>query len=422
MLECVTLNEDFVEKELRGVALSHLALLQHVGGGTIIPKKIDDQIKNYQDLFDKHHGIPKGDPELGEHNTDRQFLAYTLDIMGKVLNLEDLIPIFEKVIETDWKAHTELNKEKRYRDHITHPFRVTAIGWWLLHRNDESLLEELAKHYDQKTAEYRRDFKVETGPHNCKALVEYIWLACGLLHDAAYPLEYHLRAKESLLSGYGDMLRIFKPTKKRFTTTKGREVLLSPLNSSWFSAQDLGLNDRMEKLGKVEEFKHAHALLGPLHYMLSLGSKLPSLQGLVVQLAARAIVTHHDDDNSFIETDPLARLLFVADNLQAWERPYLHREQTGCLEPGVHKIRTIVECNEIRLVPDGNKYSAQFCMNCEDKEVLANEPYSWQFDKFRKPNHRVERLLNGQPNYPSIVLSEPGCIHPEKFRKYMKLN
>ena len=335
------------------------------------------------------------------------------------MNLEKAIPCFEHLIETDWKAHVELAKEKRYRDHITHPLRVTAIGWWFLHRENEKLLVDLAERYKHKTADYRGCFGINTSPHNWKAIVEYAWLTCGLLHDSAYPLEYHLRAGEQRRRNFGDACRILSLALGVLSTDSVRRGLFDPLDGSWFANQGLDLDSRLDNLCK-ERFKHAHALLGALHHLRALGNQLHSLQGLVVQLAARAIVTHHDEDDDFILVDPISLLLYVADNLQAWQRPFLHCEK-HVTPSGARRICPIVECEELELVQEGNGYVVKFCMNqnIDDMATLKKHPYNWKFAKFRKPNERVERLVNGSGLLPSLILSKSWCIQPGEFLQFM---
>ncbi len=418
----ITLDDKFVLQKLTSIATGRPALIDlEATRMWLMPGRIEDGIEQCLKLFDEHRGINSASAIPDEYQDERLFLNYGLGIVGKVLNFENFIPTFKSVIEIDWKAHIELKKEKRYRDHISHPVRVTAIGWWLLHRNNNALLTELADHYKDKTYAYREAFAIETRPHEWKDIVEYAWLACGLLHDAAYPLEYQLRTGEKLRMRYGDTLRIFNPARKRFTTTRMRQTLLKQLTGSWFANQGLDLDTRMSESVSGGKFKHAHALLGPLHYLLTFDmARLHSLQGLILQLAARAIMTHHDDEDEFIVSDPLALLLYVADNLQAWQRPFMHREGPAIPLTNRCVIRPIVECERIELIPQGTGYLAKFCMNNSDKEILIKDPYNWKFEKFREPNERVERLISKHGTFPLISLSQHRCIQPEEFLRFMQ--
>jgi len=415
----VTLGDDFVleqlmqAKELPSLVSLPPAQMVQVG------RRIKNKIQRCLSLFRKHHGVSRRRHRPEYVQQLEKLLIPGLNILGRVLNLEKAISCFEHLIETDWKAHVELAKEKRYRDHITHPIRVTAIGWWLLHREDGKLLDDLAEHYKCETANYRGDYGIDISSHDCdwKAIVEYAWLACGLLHDSAYPQEYHLRAGERRRKNFGDACRILALTLRTFSTDSTRQDILSPLGGSWFANQGPNLNARLDGLCQKERFKHAHALLGALHHLRSLGTKLHSLQGLVVQLAAQAIVTHHDKSDCFILSDPLSLLLYVADNLQAWQRPFLHREE-DVSPSGIRTIRPIVECKKIKLVAAGNGYLAKFRMNCEEMAVLKKRPYKWDFEKFKEPNERVECLIKKHELLPQIILSEPCCIQPPEFRYF----
>ena len=404
----VILDDGFVQQQLGPVATLWLPLLRQTRTRSDVGlwrrrRTAEDTNERCLSLFDRHHGIPTAGPIPEAHQIERRFLNYSMSIVGKVLNLDILLPVYQRIIEVDWLAHVELNKEKRYRDHITHPVRVTAIGWWLLHREDEALLEELAHRYERETEAYRAAKHIDLGPHSWKSIVKFAWLACGLLHDSAYPLEYHLRAAQGLCDGYSDCLKIFAPAIRRFSTKRGRGVLLRPLAGSWLAGRELDLEERMAALTRrSKKFQHAHAVLGPLQHLHSLGPQLHSLQGLVTQLAARAIFTHHDDEDEPIVADPLALLLFVADNLQGWNRPF------------VHSLQPLVECDRIELAAEGGDYVAQFGMN-PDSEIRAilKQEYSWRFAEFSEPNQRLEKLLREDDLLPSITLSESDCIPPD---------
>ncbi len=238
----IILDDDFVGRQLGSVATRWPTLLRQTSTRSDVAlwrwrRGIDDAVERCLNLFDRHHGIPTRGPIPEAHLIERRFLNYSMGIVGTVLNLDTVLPIYQRIIEVDWLAHIELNKEKRYRDHITHPVRVTAIGWWLLHREDGALLEELAHRYERETEAYRAAKDIDLRPHGWPSIVEYAWLACGLLHDSAYPLEYHLRAAEDLHEGYGDWLKIFTPQTRRFSTRRGRGVLLRPLEGSWLTGR-----------------------------------------------------------------------------------------------------------------------------------------------------------------------------------------
>ncbi len=202
-------------------------------------------------------------------------------------------------------------------------------------------------------------------------------------------------------------------------------MLLRPLDGSWLAGRELDLGERMADLTRGrKKFKHAHAVLGPLQHLHSLGAQLHSLQGLVTQLAARAIFTHHDGEDESIVADPLALLLFVADNLQGWNRPFVHssRAESSRDAAGNLSLQPLVECDRIELATDGGDYVARFGMNPHSKirAILKQEPYSWCFPEFSKPNRRLERLLQTDDLLPSIVLSESYCIQPPDFLEFMQ--
>jgi hypothetical protein len=419
MSETVVLDDDFTLAEIRSVADDWPELAWSGGGRREARQRIAETVQRSMDLFDRHRGFTYLAASPGTYSVEQKLLRRGLSIIGLTLHLEEALPLFERVVEVDWRAHLDLDKEKRYRDHITHPVRVTGIGWWLLHRDDKLLLDSMAEHYAEATREYRAAHGIDTTDHTWAALVEYAWLAAGLLHDSAYPLEYHLKTGERLGHPSCDALGMLA-SGPRFSRKRSRNHHLGPLAASWLEAQGLNLDSRLADLPK-RGFKHAHALLGALHHVRALGDKLHTLQGLIVQMAARAIVTHHDKDEASIVSDPLALLLYVADNLQAWRRPFL-LAQTMPDRPGVHAVRPIIECDRIELIPDGDLYRARFVMNPEaaDMAILKNEPYRWNLAAFREPNLRLQELIGRHPQFPRLILAEPECVQPEEFRTFME--
>jgi len=407
MIEQETLNDDFVLRQLTPAAdLPELS-------SAPLPRKehalLDEQIEKCVKLFKHHRGATDLDREV-------RLLRRGLDIVGKTLAFEGALELFERVIESDWLAHVGLLKDKRYRDHITHPLRVTAIGWWLLHRENAHLLAEMAKHYEGATRTYVGKHGINFGGRGWTAVVEYAWLACGLLHDSAYPFEYHLRIGARL--GASDALRLIIPPPESYRGRGAARKVVLRLADSWLQAQRLGLSRRLAALPD-QGFKHSHALLGGLLHAAVTRDALPSLRGLVRQLAARAIVTHHDVEDSAIASDPLAHLLFVADNLQFWGRPFVH---TSELPPGGHVVRTLVECECVEMEPRADGYIARLVMNAkeEDMTILKAPPYAWTFDAFQKPNQRLQALLAARGGLPKIEISLKECIRPAEFLAFME--
>lgn len=402
----VTFNDTFVLQQLTHAAVAGCALL----APTPASRRLDARIKRCVNLLKKHHSLSNGIPPTPAFITEQQCLDRGLTILGHRLGLYQAFAMVERIIEVDWIAHTELAKAKRYRDHITHPMRVTAIGWWFLHRSKGALLRRFARHYRNSTATYRNSHNIECDGHAWEAILEFAWLAAGLLHDCAFPLQYRLQSGLRLRKGIPDTLGILPRMPASFDDPG---AMLAPLRSSWLAAQPLSLEDRIKKLC-ADRFKDAHALLGGLHHCLALKRRLHSLQGLVMQLAARAIITHHDDEDDSIISDPLATLLFVSDNLQSWQRPFLHRE-TPSPNNDERTIRPLVECIEVRLKQEKNGFVAVQRMNDAERRVLKKPPYSWRFEQFRKPYMRLEKLILKQGMLPSIKCSRRRCIQPQGF-------
>jgi len=407
MIEQETLNDGFVLRQL-----TPAAALPELSSPPLSPSAralLDDQIEKCVRLFKLHRGASDLDPEV-------RLLRRGLDIVGKTLAFEGALELFERVIESDWLAHVSLLKDKRYRDHITHPLRVTAIGWWLLHRENAQLLAEMAKHYEGATQAYVGKYGITLGDRGWTAIVEYAWLACGLLHDSAYPLEYHLRVGVRL--GASDVLRLIIPPPESYRGRGAARKVVLGLAGSWLQAQRLGVSRRLSALPD-HGFKHSHALLGGLLHAAFTNDPLPSLRGLVRQLAARAIITHHDAEDGAIASDPLAHLLFVADNLQFWGRPFVHTLEHP---PGGHVVRTLVECECVEMEPRADGYIARLVMNAkeEDMAILKAPPYAWTFGAFQKPNQRLQTMLAARGGLPQIEISLKECIKPAEFLAFME--
>lgn len=421
MSDIFTFDDDFVKKELLHVISSMRALRGFTPSIGTSSNNLDTKVEKYLSLYDVHRGINLGNiPE--EYKAERAFLGYGLKILGGILNFENLMDSISSVIETDWKAHVELNKAKRYRDHICHPFRVTAIGQWLLHRNDGELLNTLAEEYSEKTADYVKKFNIDFMGFNWSEIIEYAWLACGILHDIAYPLEYQLRAGGRIREVFGDNLMLFEHIEQMFTVDEKQNKLLEKIGMTWFIGRNCNIRERMIGFLENDKFKHAHAVLGPLNQLLTLSNerRLHTLQGLVLQLASNAIISHHDEDDVDIISDPLSLLLFISDNLQMWNRPFFHKKQRENPAEG-YSIRPLIECVKFRIIPNGNGYIGCFDMNEkeEDMELLKSEPYKWNFDKFCEPYSRLENLLKAHPILPNIILSAKDCIKSKIFCEHM---
>ena len=421
MASTIILDDSFVQKQLAHVAFAGRALL----APTHALPELNSRIKKCEIILKKHHGYSTGGTPSRGFIRDQNLLNLALAILGHRLNLYHAFAMFERTIEVDWFCHTELGKAKRYRDHITHPVRVTAIGWWFLHRSRSSLLRTLASSYRKKTAAYLHSKSIPLGDRTWKEIVELAWLATGLLHDCAFPLQYRLQSGLHLRKGVQDTLGILPPAPESLMDSRKRQAMLDRLESSWLVEELPDLDRRIYELCKerrANRFEHAHALLGGLHHCLAVEGKgqLHTLQGLVVQLAARAIITHHDKDEkkAAVVSDHLAALLFVSDNLQNWERQFLHQEQSQ-YNSDKRTFRPIVECREIRLNRGKNGYVAVHYMNEDEEErgILCKRPYKWCFEKFQEPMKQLENFMKRYNMQPEIKCSQRCCVHPKNFPK-----
>ncbi len=447
----IILNDAFVTGMLSPVANRWPAMVVE-GYDLSVQRLRNKEIKTCFELMRGHYARSDTFPE-------ERLLGISLEILVKVLALEECISDIRHLIMADWKAHVELDKSKRYRDHITHPVRVTAVGWWLLFRDKGRLMVETARSCEHGTRKYRRvrginirgwwdthllkgelEEDIRKQIRRCTpgydpacldpdllpwmALVGYAWLACGLLHDAAYPLEHQLHTGSRLNKRFGKSFGKLGPAVGEACPDAEIRDILGPLVDSWFMEQVHDLDTRLLKHfqdGKNRrpgEFKHSHAILGALHQLAGLTRPLHSIHGLVLQIAARAIATHHDKADDKIVDNPLAKLLYVSDSLQAWGRPFLHRKNR--LRDGSRKFIPLIDCHEIRLSPQKDKYLARFLMNkSQSKMALLKNRYEWKFDKFNVPNQRIEKLLSDDEAYPDIVLADIQCVLPKKFRDFM---
>ncbi len=141
----------------------------------------------------------------------------------------------------------------------------------------------------------------------------------------------------------------------------------------------------------------------------------------MLQIACRAIATHHDENNNDILKDDLARLLFISDNIQNWGRPFIHREPG--LKDGSRKLMPVIGCKKMVLKSEKGAYRAQFWMDTsQTKMELLRDVYGWNFNEFKVPGDRVRELLDIDDLCPSMILTEKECIFPKNFRSFMGLN
>ncbi len=457
----VTFSDDFVARLVRNAA--EMPVIVNLPENTSV-EAIDDKnekIDNCLKTLDKHNSISDDKPDT---NPEADMLRLSLTIIVNILEMQESLTGINHLIKSDWKSHIEIDKSKRYRDHINHPLKVTGIGLWLLHRNSGKLLSSMAKSYELKISRYRKSAKTniekwwkshpmknEIGSciinqiKSCSpeassitldpkllpwlALVEYAWLACGLLHDAAYPLEHQLLAGTRLYNRFSKTFPSFGLAVGNFNSTANINDLVDQLKNSYFLEQIPDFKERFSEyfpettLNQKSIFKHSHALFGGLHQLFGFNNKLDTVQGLMIQLAAIAIAVHHDDADkaaSPIHTDELSKLLFISDQLQSWGRSFLHRG--AVLKDGTRKFLPIIECREMILHPlsQVDCYLVKFQMTRSEKicKILKDE-YDWQFNEFNKPYSIVEQIIEKDSLYPKITLTKKECILPKKFRDFM---
>jgi hypothetical protein len=416
MAKLIVLDDPFVRDQLR-LAPARRSVLPWRPGAPSLSGPIEAKIRKCLKLFDKHQGLVCGCPP-GDFVKPRELLLLSLRILGHVLHLDKAVAAMECAVEDDWSAHTELKKKRRYRDHITHPVRVTAIGWWFLHRDRQRLLLKLASRYKRDTGDYVKRHGVKLLGFTWPEIVEDAWLACGLLHDSAYPLEHHFQRGRRLSRGFGNELAALSHYRHPIFVGAERRALLGPLEDCWLTSSNPGFERRLKCLA-ARGCEHAHAVLSALHYPLACRASLHTLQGLIVQLAARAIVSHHDEEDGQVLSDPLATLLAVADRMQAWRRPLLHRATATGPMAGA-SFRTVVECEKVALVREDGALVARFFMtrDPEQREIMKRE-YRWNFEHFSSGNRAVEDLIQGSGLLPRVVLSQRRCIEPREFLDYM---
>jgi hypothetical protein len=444
----VTLDDQFVRDEL-GSAMRLRSLSGSMGflhGDRAMEQK---QIAQCAGAFKDHLRRQS----LLRHNTvlsEQYLLRATLEILGRVLGLRWAVGDVEQLVRTDWISHVEIGKEKRYRDHVTHSVRVAAIGWWLLHRNRGRLLASLAREYKSATLAYCQEESIDvSGWWVCDgrangnsdvmaeqvawdsngadlisapssllpwmSMVEYAWLATGLLHDLAYPLQRHLRACCAHGGRYREWSSILGPALGRFGSPVKVGSILDSVRGSWMVERLPDLEERLARCfrGRGDGLAHSHAILGALNPLLRTPIRLASVEGLVLQMAGRAIATHHDDENQHICADGLAKLLFVADSLHMWERPFLHTANKA--------FQRLVECQKIALEPDGRCYMARFIMNSQKKDllILKEAPYEWKYKRFIEPLQRVQNVLRDDRHLPNVTLCRCRCIRPRSYYEFM---
>ncbi len=463
----IILNDDFAQGCLRSVSSAWPVLDGRAPGLRAARERSQEAILECMTVFLNHYGVEKSSDLPDFAREELTLLRLTLVILANCLGLHPFVEDFKTLIEADWIAHVDLGKKPRYRDHITHPARVTAVGWWLLFRNKAKLLVRSARFYRRNTRGYCKKARIdidewwanhprmdrflpELQQHVFKhtptyqggrladddltpwmAIAAYAWLASGLLHDLGYALEIQLRAGTRLFPSYGCTLPELGPAIGRVLPAGCAPDICHRLAGSLFAGRTPDLAKRLNALAKSEEssgatsakigsISHAHALLGALHLINRRQGAAHDVKMFVLQLAARAVVSHHDKSLGHICTDELSRLLYISDNLQAWGRPVLHRHP--CDDKGERKITNIVECKEIELYRRKDYFLGRFQMNSDENvwPILKRQPYEWSYTHFQNPNRKLTSLLKREALYPRIILSRQECIRPRAFFDFMK--
>lgn len=309
----------------------------------------------------------------------------TLELMSNLGFKKEFHKLYCSFIRCEWLAQLDLSKKPRYRDHILHPAKVMVLGYWFLHKFNPPFIKniiEILKKDNSLTAYLKKcsvKFKNDTDWEN---FVDYIWYITSLFHDICYPIEFLAEIVDKIKNYY----KLDKNFYKAYFDDDFYKNLLNKLKDTYF------INKISEdKIKNIKDIKQSHSCIGTI-YLLSLISKKEIHSGFsaAIQLATKAILCHHAEDNCNFNEDPLTFLLSLADSLQEWGRDFVY-------VPGYKKtkmtIEKLVECLEMEIKDNGDKFDIVYKINKPEILKLTK----WDEEKFKEGKEDLKKRLCNFP-------------------------
>jgi hypothetical protein len=234
------------------------------------------------------------------------------EIMRRLIQGADLETAFCTLLDFEWLAHTRFKEQEAgtglrnlYRDHITHPAHVAALGRWLQKQvpflSRDAVIKALRAKYGRsgKRAGVQWDY-----------VAERAWYAAAFFHDIAYPVEFVRGRCEQVSASFPCLCSDWKHYQGLLARHRAIKTHLFK-----------DCNRYQDVCKVVQNTKHCHAALGAL-YLLRLAplSSLSRDDQLVIELASDAILHHHDRDPVVFQRHPLRYLLALSDFMHEWGR------------------------------------------------------------------------------------------------------
>ena len=279
----------------------------------------------------------------------------------------------------------------RYREHIIHPYKVMALGFWLADQIP-SLISRVGRHLQRRedVQALLSSLQLSDSALYDERVIRTAWWLAGLFHDIGYMFylfSHHLEPR--VLRAYP----VYVGNAAGRLGTGTPEYLLSRCLSRglWSGSDDADdSRSRARSTGFLTASGAAnHSIVGGLT-LLAILDEIESVystspeQALAFHLAAEAICFHDlVGERKLIDCQPaerclrfnkrpLAWLLVLCDKLQDWGRPVPQFRQVGdrTVEATFEETREWVEC-EISPYHGGGKFG-KIALDPKTREILLN--------------------------------------------------
>lgn len=254
-------------------------------------------------------------------------------------------PAFRVMLKDHLYAELLLYAEsdyKRYREHIVHPYKVMAIGAWVM-EEVERLVPSIGKNLRSNTRVIQLvdSLRLATSALDDPHVIKTAWWLAGLFHDLGYMFYFMSRNLEP---------KILRTYPVYVGSAGGRLGVGTPSHLAEMALfRDLWTSDGSKEGHKgflTESASMNHSVVGGLTLLSMLGEmesvyKVTPEQALAFHLAADAVAIHDligpgktihcglPSGRVSFRDRPLAWLLILCDELQDWGRPILSFQRRG---------------------------------------------------------------------------------------------
>ncbi len=192
---------------------------------------------------------------------------------------------------------------KQYRDHMYHTIYIAVLGKILLEmkiKENETLLDIMVNEVKKKKL-----YSDINGNELRKA-----WFLASLLHDVGYIIKLIGMLESSLKD------TILETSLKDFTCAIKKEI-----------EEDFTKDgDKKKESGEKSINFDSHGIYSAM-FVNSIKNINMWKDKLFFKLAQNAMIKHDSDEEVDFSKDPIAFLLVLLDEIQEYERPYIHKER-----------------------------------------------------------------------------------------------